>query len=57
MSPNRGKSVQRDLDSTDMKDLTDFIQELGPLTFVGGRHKILIHNSHALQLIMGRGRE
>ena len=39
----------------DAEDLTDFVQEFRPLTFVGDRHSILIHNRHALRLIMGKG--
>ena len=55
--PNRHKSIQRELDSADMKDLTDVIHEFGPLTFVRDSHSILIHNKHALWLIMGKGQK
>ena len=38
----------------DAKELTDFVQVFGPLTFVGGRHNILIQNRRSIRLIMGK---
>ena len=39
----------------DPQDPMDLIQDLGLLTFCGGRHSILLQSRHAVELIIGEG--
>ena len=53
-NPIKLRGLIMNLKVEDAKELTDFVQVFGPLTFVGGRHNILIQNRRSIRLIMGK---